>query len=98
MNGSGSEPTYLPFTNTSCAGLVLYVLGAANALDAMAMVMVIASAVLVNMVYLLRLVGYTSSVCAHLEPARWCRESPGGPTTGHRDTRIDCRLEGLYRC
>src|SRR5262245_34510794 len=47
--GSGSEPTYLPLTNTSFAGLVLYFLGAANALDAVAITRATASAVLVNM-------------------------------------------------
>src|SRR3954471_16686091 len=47
--GSGSEPTYLPLTNTSWAGLLLYVFGAASALDAMATARPIASVVLVNM-------------------------------------------------
>src|SRR5262245_16966107 len=46
--GSGSEPTYLPLTNTSCVELVP--LGAASALDAEAMAMAIARAVLMNMV------------------------------------------------
>src|SRR5215813_14515819 len=50
MVGSGSEPTYLPLTNTSFAGLLLYFLGAANALDEVAMAIANASAVLVNMV------------------------------------------------
>src|SRR5262245_59358221 len=50
MVRSGSEPTYLPLTNTSFAGLLLYFLGAANALDAVAIAIAIASAVLVNMV------------------------------------------------
>src|SRR5262245_21041244 len=71
INGSGSEPTYLPLTNTSCAGLVLYVLGAANALEAVAITMATASAVLVNM--MVSPAGWSITphpVCAHLEPAR----------------------------
>src|SRR5215470_11536736 len=78
--GSGSEPTYLPLTNTSFAGLLLYFLGAANALDAVAMAIASASAVLTNMG--VSPAGWSITphlVCAHLEPARWCRESPGGP-------------------
>src|SRR5215510_7503718 len=84
INGSGSEPTYLPLTNTSCAGLSLYFLGPANALDAVAITRATASAVLVNMV--VTPAGWSITphpVCAHLEPARWRRESPGGPMTGH---------------
>src|SRR5215468_752639 len=50
MVGSGSEPIYLPLTNTSCAGLELYFLGAASALDAVATASARASAILVNMV------------------------------------------------
>src|SRR5262245_22118369 len=50
MNASGSEPTYLPLTNTSLAELVLCFLGSANALDAVAITRATASAVLVNMV------------------------------------------------
>src|SRR5262245_64316173 len=87
--GSGSEPTYLPLTNTSFAGLLLYFLGAANALDAVAMAMAMASAVLVNIV--VSPAGWLVTphrVCAHLEPARWCRESPGGPTMEHHNSNI----------
>src|SRR5262245_14724817 len=86
--GSGSEPTYLPLTNTSFAGLLLYFLGAANALDAVAMAMAMASAVLVNIV--VSPAGWSITphpVCAHLEPARSCRESPGGPMTEHPQQR-----------
>src|SRR5262245_11501378 len=91
--GSGSEPTYLPLTNTSFAGLLLYFLGAANALDAVAMAMAMASAVLVNIV--VSPAGWLVTphrVCALLEPARWCRESPGGPTMGHHNSNINVRL------
>src|SRR5215471_2372167 len=69
--GSGSEPTYLPLTKTSFAGLVLYFFGAASALDAVAMAMAIASAVLVNMG--ISPAGWLVTphpVCVHLEPAR----------------------------
>src|SRR5215510_1629302 len=94
--GSGSEPTYLPLTNTSFAGLLLYFLGAANALDEVAMAIANASAVLVNMV--VSPAGWSitppSGVWPHLEPARWCRESSGGPMTGHHDSRHQRRLEG----
>src|ERR1044072_5725187 len=80
--GSGSEPMYLPLTNTSCEGLVLCVLGAANALEAVAITMEIASAVLVNMVMSPVVCSITPPrVDAHLEPAGRCRESPGGPAT-----------------
>src|SRR5215510_13355598 len=50
MVGSGSEPTYLPLTNTSFEGLLLYCLGPANALEATLITRAIAIAVLVNMV------------------------------------------------
>src|ERR1700720_1803745 len=60
MVGSGSEPTYLPLTNTSCAGLVLYFLGAANAPEAVPMTRAIASAALVNMIISCGVVGHTS--------------------------------------
>src|SRR5262245_56148320 len=50
MNASGSEPTYLPLTNTSFAGLLLCCLGPANALEATLITRAIAIAVLVNMV------------------------------------------------
>src|SRR5882672_12345174 len=92
--GSGSEPTYLPLTNTSFAGLVLYFLGAASALDAVAMAMAIASAVLVSMG--VSPAGWSITphpVCGHLEPARRCRESPGGPATGHHNSGVKRRLE-----
>src|SRR5262245_35494269 len=48
--GSGSEPTYLPLTYTSFAGLLLCCLGPANALEATLIMRAIPSAVLVNMV------------------------------------------------
>src|SRR5436853_17435 len=85
-NRSGSEPTYLPLTNTSCAGLVL--LDAANALEAVAITMAAARTVLVNMVVSPAGLSVTpaSGVPAHLEPARWCGESPGGPGTGLRNS------------
>src|SRR5499426_1555036 len=50
MVGSGSEPTYLPLTNTSFAGLLLCCFGPANALEATLITRAIAIAVLVNMV------------------------------------------------
>src|SRR4051812_22844362 len=87
--GSGSEPMYLPLTNTSCDGLVLCVLGAANALEAVAMAMVIASAVLVNMVMSPVVCSITPHrVYGHLEPAGQCRESPGGPAIGRRSCGV----------
>src|SRR5262249_44888596 len=78
--GSGSEPTYLPLTKTSCAGLVLYFFVVASALDAVAMARAIASVVLAN------IDGSPSGwwvpphpVCVHLARARRSRESSGGP-------------------
>src|SRR5262245_53249401 len=71
MVGSGSEPTYLPLTNTSFAGLLLYCLGPANALEATLITRAIASAVLVNMSE--SPAGWLVTphpVWAHLEPAR----------------------------
>src|SRR5215470_4575345 len=92
--GSGSEPTYLPFTNTSCVELVLYVLDAANALEAVAIARAAASAVLANMVVSPAGLSVTpaSGVRAHLEPARWCGESPGGPATGDHSSGIKDQL------
>jgi hypothetical protein len=94
MVGSGSEPTYLPLTNTSCAGLELYDLDAANALEAVAITRATARAVLVNMVVSPAGLSVTpvSGVRAHLELTRWCGESPGGPETGHHSSGIKNQL------
>src|SRR5262245_21679457 len=96
MNASGSEPTYLPLTNTSFEGLLLYCLGPANALEATLITRAIASAVLVNMVESPEGLSVTPHrVCVHLGHARRPRESPGGPVPGHHDRHIERRLEGL---
>src|SRR5215470_2545063 len=96
MVGSGSEPTYLPLTNTSYAGLLLCCLGPANALEATLIMRAIASPVLVNMVEAPVGLSVTPhSVCVHLGHARRPRESPGGLVTVHRERRIERCLEGL---
>src|SRR5262245_39852281 len=93
MVGSGSEPTYLPLTNTSCAGLVLYVLGAANALEAVAITRATASADLVNMVVSPAGLAITpaSGVRTLLERRQWRRESAGGLAKGHHARGTDPR-------
>src|SRR5215510_15962173 len=48
--GSGSEPRYLPLTNTSFEGLVLYFFGAASRVEAVPTITTRAIAVFVNMV------------------------------------------------
>src|SRR5262249_39035832 len=70
MVGSGSEPTYLPLTNMSFAGLLLCCLGPANALEATLIMRAIASAVLVNMVE--APAGFVGTVWA---PATWRRST-----------------------
>src|SRR5262245_8358038 len=48
--GSGSEPRYLPLTNTSFEGLALYLFGAASRVEAVPTITTRAIAVFVNMV------------------------------------------------
>src|SRR5262249_21917624 len=73
MVGSGSEPTYLPLTNTSFAGFLLCCLGPANALEGTLTTTAIAIAGLANMVE--SPAGWSVTphpvcvcVCVHLEP------------------------------
>src|SRR4051794_2455484 len=92
MVGSGSEPTYLPLTNTSCAELVLYFLGAANAPEAVPMTRAIASADLVNMIISCGVVGYTSfGVRGHLALMSERGKSAPGPAASRLAQRVCVR-------
>src|SRR5215470_14279551 len=95
MVASGSEPTYLPLTNTSCAGFLLYCLVAANALEAVARAMAIASAVLNMVVSPAVWIGHTSpGVRMHLERTGGRGESAGGPTPSPSQQRLGGPLSG----
>src|SRR5882724_3020666 len=90
MVGSGSEPRYLPLVSyTSCAELVLYFLGAANAPEAVPMTRAIASADLVNMIISCGVVGYTSfGVRGHLALMSERGKSAPGPAASRFAKRV----------